>query len=230
MWKRLGASLLVPLLLAVQVAGAQAQTNICLEKKNKTVSISNRQDEPATVYINFGADSALNAENLLFCEGGKARLNCQFTMDAKSSRDIPNPGKKYINMALAFNHAVACGSTKAEVIVNNPKWCDVFDVSVVDGFNEKIQINLKPPNGNEVKLGPPVGHFGNQNVFGVFPYGCDLCAGIKGPPCGNAGKEQCHAGTENNPQPICQYQMDQRDGRVEILLLPKPIRAPRDKD
>lgn len=223
-------SSLVPFLLTAQVADAEAQQpNICLAKKDKTVTIKNQQSERATVYINFGADSQLNSQSLSFCDQ-KTPLNCQFTLDANSSREIPNPGKKYINMALAFNQPVACGSTKAEVIVNNPKWCDIFDVSVVDGFNEKIQINLTPRSGNLVHLGPPVGQFGNQKVFGVFPYGCDLCADIKGPPCGNAGKDQCKAGTEHNPQPICQYQMNQPNGIVEILLLPRPIRLRKQQD
>ena len=82
-------------------------------------------------------------------------------------------------MALSFNAPVTCGSTKAEVLVNNPKWFDVLDVSVVDGFNEKIQMNLTPPGGRVIQLGPPVGKLGNQKVFGVFPYACTICAGIK---------------------------------------------------
>ena len=36
---------------------------------------------------------------------------CEFTLAANSSRDIPNPQAKYLNMALAFNAQVTCGST-----------------------------------------------------------------------------------------------------------------------
>jgi hypothetical protein len=41
---------------------------------------------------------------------------------------------------LAFNHPVICNATKAEVIANNPKWFDIMDVSVVDGFNNKLTL------------------------------------------------------------------------------------------
>jgi hypothetical protein len=96
-----------------------------------------------------------------------------------------------------------------------------FDVSVVDGFNEKIQINLTPTNGKLTQLGPPVGKLGNQKIFGVFPYACTICAGIKNTPCGDAGKGECKLGTESNPDVPCQYQMTEPNGLVEVLLLPK---------
>jgi hypothetical protein len=85
----------------------------------------------------------LKPADVPFCKV-TGQLNCEFTLAANSSRDIPNPQVKYLNMALAFNAQVTCGSTKAEVLVNNPNWFDILDVSVVDGFNEKIQINLTP--------------------------------------------------------------------------------------
>jgi hypothetical protein len=130
---------------------------------------------------------------------------------ASHSRDIPNPQAKYLTG----------GSTKAEVLVNNPKWFDVLDVSVVDGFNEKIQMNLTPTGGQAIQLGPPVGKLGNQKVFGVFPYACTICAGIKDAPCGDAGKGECKLGTESKPGVPCQYQMNEPNGLVEVLLLPK---------
>src|SRR4030095_9320272 len=127
--------------------------------KNKTVRITNRQETQAQVYINFAADSVLKPTDVPFCKV-TGSLNCEFTLAANSSRDIPNPQAKYLNMALAFNAPVTCGSTKAEVLVNNPNWFDVLDVSVVDGFNEKIQINLTPTSGSTTQLGPPVGKLG----------------------------------------------------------------------
>jgi hypothetical protein len=205
----------VALVLALQGTG-EAQT----EPKNKQVRITNKQSAPARVYINFAADSVLKPTDLPFCEV-TGPLNCQFTLAANSSQDIPNPQAKYLNMALSFSAPVTCGSTKAEVLVNNPKWFDILDVSVVDGFNEKIQMNLTPTGGNVTQLGPPVGKLGNQKVFGVFPYACTICAGIKNSPCGDAGKGECKLGTESNPDVPCQYQMNEPNGLVEVLLLPK---------
>jgi len=205
----------VSLVLALQ-GSATAQTG----DKNKTVRISNQQGTAAEVYINFAADSVLKPTDLPFCRVTGQR-NCQFTLAARSSQDFPNPQAKYLNMALAFNAPVTCGSTKAEVLVNNPKWFDILDVSVVDGFNEKVQINLTPTNGQMTQLGPPVGKLGNQKIFGVFPYACTICAGIKNAPCGDAGKGECKLGTESNPDVPCQYQMNEPNGLVEVLLLPK---------
>jgi hypothetical protein len=210
-----GGLWVVALVLALQGTG-EAQT----EAKNKQVRITNTQSVPARVYINFAADSVLKPTDLPFCEV-VGSLNCQFTLGVNSSQDIPNPQAKYFNMALSFNAPVTCGSTKAEVLVNNPKWFDVLDVSVVDGFNEKIQMNLTPTGGQVIQLGPPVGKLGNQKVFGVFPYACTICAGIKDAPCGDAGKGECKLGTESKPDVLCQYQMNEPNGLVEVLLLPK---------
>lgn len=218
-----GVALLGVLLLADQVVTADAQPDICMAKKDKMVHIINDQSEPATVFINFGDESALNSNDLSFCEPeGKTRLNCRFRINGHASREIPNPQKKKLVMSLAFNAPVACGSTKAEVTVNNPTFCDNADVSVVDGFNERIQIEVDGrPMGQIVTLGPPVGKLGNQQVFGVFPFACTICAGILNPPCGSAGPQECHAGTESNPRPVCQYQINQPNGRLNIVLLTK---------
>jgi len=208
------------LCVAALVLGLQATGEAQTEAKNKHVRITNKQSAPASVYINFAADSVLKPTDLPFCEV-MGPLNCQFTLAANSSQDIPNPQAKYLNMAFSFNAPVTCGSTKAEVLVNNPKWFDILDVSVVDGFNEKIQMNLTPTGGKMTQLGPPVGKLGNQKVFGVFPYACTICAGIKDAPCGDAGKGECKLGTESNPDVPCQYQMNEPNGLVEVLLLPK---------
>ena len=212
---RRGSLCVISLMLALQVIGVAQAAD-----KNKIVRITNQQGTPAEVYINFAADSVLKPTDLPFCRV-TGPLNCQFTLAARSSQEVPNPQAKYLNMALAFNAQVTCGSTKAEVLVNNPNWFDILDVSVVDGFNEKIQINLTPTGGNMTQLGPPVGKLGNQKVFGVFPYACTICAGIKNAPCGDAGKGECKLGTESNPDVPCQYQMNEPTGLVEVLLLPK---------
>src|SRR5260370_32564628 len=57
----LGAGGAFVLLLAGQIASAETQTeDICTAKKDKTVTIINNQSAPATVFINFGAESAIN--------------------------------------------------------------------------------------------------------------------------------------------------------------------------
>ena len=220
--RKLGAGGAFVLLLVGQIATAEAQADdSCTVKKDKTVTIINNQSAPATVFINFGAESALNSKDLSFCQQQPA-LNCQFRLGAKQSQEITNPQKKKLVMSLAFNKPVTCGSTKAEITVNNPDFCDNADVSVVDGFNERIQIKVDTP-PNIVLLGPPKGLLGNQQVFGVFPYGCDRCAASVSPQraCGPYPPNQCHAGTEHRPDPVCQWQINQPKGRVDIVLLSK---------
>jgi len=219
---RLGAVSAGLVLLAAASAGIAlpGPSPALAQDKNKTVRITNRQGAQTKVYISFAADSVLKPSDLPFCTV-TGPLNCEFTLAPNSSQDVPNPQARYLNMALAFNAPVTCGSTKAEVLVNNPSWYDVLDVSVVDGFNETIQMNVTPTGRQTTQLGPPVGQLGNQKVFGVFPYACTICAGIKNAPCGDAGAGQCKGGTETRPDVLCQYQMNEPTGLVEVLLLPK---------
>jgi hypothetical protein len=195
-----------------------------LAEKDKTVLLENDQSSPADVYINFAADSQLNVNGLAgFCDGQSIPpLNCHLTLAPNSKEQLPNPDFKYVNMAVAFNHTVSCGATKAEVIANNPAWYDIMDVSVVDGFNNKVEIKADPgPKGGPIQvIGPPAGQSGNQLLFGVFPFACTICAGILNPPCGSNGTAECHAGSESNPSPPCQYQMNGKDGTITIILQP----------
>jgi len=191
--------------------------------KQKRVVVKNQQATAVTASISFGADSEVNAQTLgTFCKSSTGKLNCVFDVPANGNKEIPNFGFKYLNMAVAFKANVGCGSTKAEVTVNNPKWYDVMDVSLVDGFNEKVQINVTPTGAKTVVLGPPKGKSGNQQVFGVFPEGCDVCVERRNPPCGySKGKSsECKSGTEMQPGVICQYQDNSNAGTIEVILVP----------
>jgi len=198
--------------------------------KQKKVIIKNMQTATAQVNINFSDISGINKSNLgTLCDkrGTTSNLNCGFDLGPGEQKEISNPAYKMLSMSLAFNKLVGCGSTKAELTIN-AKGDDVFDVSVVDGFNEKIAMIFEPASGNQVKLGPPCGLSGNERVYGVFPYGCDICAARLTPPkaCGPfpPGKSGCKSGTENKPGVICQYPLNQRgqdSGVITIYLMPK---------
>lgn len=225
--KRLG------LLLAIAVAAVFANNAVWAQtvgevrlgeaSKEKKVVLVNNQSSAAGVFINFSDISAINAGDLAgFCDSTSPPLNCHLTLAANSSKELPNPGFKYVNMAVSFNSPVTCGATKAELTANNPAWFDVMDVSVVDGFNNKIQIDAIASSGSKVTMGPPAGMTGNQLLFGVYPFKCDGCAVIKNPPnCpGMAVPAECHGGKEFMPIPPCQYQMDPPKGTIEIILQP----------
>ena len=187
-----------------------------------SLSVTNNQTAGTTVYVAFGSDSKLGPADWSFCKG--SGLVCNFPLGATTTQAMPNPKGKYINATFAFGAAVGCGVTKAEVNINNPTWYDTLDVSMVDGYSNKIKIVATPTEGKAVTLGPPVGKTGNENVYGLFPYGCDVCTARQSPPCGiSKGKTGCKAGSQYNPVPPCQFQGPKKGGggqAIEIALMP----------
>lgn len=186
-----------------------------------TLEVHNRQAVAATVSISFGSDSEIKADSWSFCSG--TGLACTFQLDGQTGKPLPLNGQ-YLNATFAFNDPVGCGSTKAEVNLNNPKWFDTLDVSLVDGFSNRIQIEAEPSAGVTEILGPPAGKEGNEKVYGLFPYGCDICVAQQNPPCGiPAGGPGCKAGRQSDPDPVCQVQGPTKGGggqAVRVVLLP----------
>jgi hypothetical protein len=170
------------------------------ERGRSQVYVYNRTNVAVVVYFAFGADSVVLPANWPFCTSS-ARLTCQFTLPATGTQALPLGGK-YLNTTFAFGAPVSCGSTKAELNVNNPRWYDVVDISLVDGYSNKIAITV-----NGTKLGPPNGASGNEKVLGVFPLGCDICTARQNPPCGmRPGTDGCKKGTQYKPDVPCQFQ------------------------
>jgi len=186
------------------------------------VSVSNGKTTGTTVYVSFGADSAITAGDWSFCSG--SGLNCNFELAANTTKPLPNPEGQYLNATFSFDDPVGCGVTKAEVNVNNPSWYDILDVSLVDGYSNKVEISATPTGESATNLGPPNGQTGNEEIFGVFPYGCDICVERQSPPCGiPTGKVGCKAGTQYDPDPPCQYQGPNKGGgglSVDVTLMP----------
>lgn len=170
-----------------------------------SLKIANDQEGAIEVFVSFGSDSAITANDWTFCKG--SGLNCNFNLAGRSSQPLPNPQGKYLNATFSFGSPVGCGVTKAEVNLNNPKWYDTFDVSLVDGYSNNIEMVYTPPEGKAQTLGPPKGETGNEKVYGIFPYGCDICVERQNPPCGIAkGKQGCKEGTQYDPDVPCQVQ------------------------
>jgi len=169
-----------------------------------TVTVTNTTSSPVTVNVAFSAASVVTPSQWSFCNVD-AGLTCAFTLTASpgpgNSQSLPLAGQ-YLNATLAFNSTPSCNSTKAELNVNNPTWYDIVDVSLVDGYSNDIEINA-----NGTLLGPPNPDGGNASVFGLFPYGCDICVARQSPPCGiSPGGSGCKSGTQYNPTVPCQYQ------------------------
>lgn len=171
-----------------------------------------------TVYLTFGSDSAIQAASWSsFCTV-TAPLSCNFALTG--SKLLPNAAGAYLNMTLSFGAPVGCGVTKAELNVNNPKWYDTMDVSLVDGYSSTIEIDYKAPGGSLVKLAPN-GQTGNEKALGVYPYGCDMCVENSVGTCGiPIGKSGCKGGTQYDPDVPCQYQgaVMSGGGTIDVIL------------
>ena len=198
-------------LLALALLGCNGSTT------GTAVTIENQTDELTTVHVAFGADSKVTSADWSFCQG--SGLNCSFTVDKQSNQPLPNATNAYLNATFAFDHPVECGVTKAEIDVNNPKWYDTLDVSLVDGYSNKVQITATPSGAKSVLLGPPVGEQGNETVLGVFPYGCDICVERQNPPCGiSKGTTGCKKGTQYDPDVPCQWQGPTKGGGGTVTV------------
>ena len=192
----------------------------CDGTSGTALSVSNGTSDAVQVYVAFGADSKITASDWTFCNG--SGLNCNFSLAGSATKTMPNASDTYINATFAFAAAVGCGVTKAEIGINNPKWYDTLDVSLVDGYSNDVEIIYTPTGGKAVNLGPPLGKDGNEKVYGLFPYGCDICVERQNPPCGiSTGKTGCKKGTQYDPDVPCQFQGATMGGGgdVEIKLL-----------
>lgn len=190
------------------------------------VFIQNKTDKDSVAHFAFGADSTVRGWS--FCKTESS--GCAAPILKHSSTELPLSGN-YLNVTVSFDAPVGCGVTKAEINTNNPKWYSIADVSLVDGYSNRVQISFQTnsisdaaPPADAAILGPPNGHHDNENVLGLFPYGCDICAGRSQPPCDiplNNGKG-CKAGTQYNPKPVCQFQGSVMGGRetIRVQLVP----------
>jgi hypothetical protein len=188
--------------------------------KPSTLWVVNRTAHDSTVYVSFGASSHIVADDWKsFCKV-TSRLNCQFGLVAGKTRGLPMRSQ-HLDATISFD-GEGCGATKAELNVNNPAWYDQLDVSLVDGYSNNIliQVRVESTDGGTIDLGPPKGKDGNEKVFGLFPYGCDICTARQNPPCGIAkGTTGCKSGTQYKPDVPCQYQGTLKGGGGSHILI-----------
>lgn len=206
------------LLLTILALGCTATPKSPLTSKagGSTLTVTNSTEADTTAYFAFGADSVVLPTDWSFC-AATGKLNCSFTLKKGETKELPLQGK-YLNATVSFGAPASCGSTKGELNLNNPKWYDIGDVSLVDGFSNKIALDM-----GGTKLGPPAGATGNEKAYGVYPLGCDICVARQSPPCGMApGKDGCKGGDQYHPDVPCQHQGTVMGGgtKVTVTLVP----------
>jgi hypothetical protein len=208
---------LVTVLFVIDCKMARLQTGIQPSNATPktTLTLVDGIKGPITVYVSFGADSQIKTWDVC----GESSP-CQFTL--VESMNLPLNGK-YLNATFAFDHTVSCGATKAEVNVNNPKWYDVTDISLVDGFNVPITMTVhddsKEGRSDAGVVMSVTQEGGNEKTFGVFPDQCDVCTARMNPPCGmKPGREGCKAGSQYKPDVPCQYQGPTVGGGSQVVI------------
>lgn len=170
-----------------------------------TAKVTNASGAAINMHIKFGAATKAHP----FC----GNASCVVPIPNGATIDIPTCGK-YLNATLAFNAPVGCGATKVELDLNNPKWFDIVDVSLVDGWNIPVEVTASGK-----KIGPVDSAIDNEKAFGVYPLACDICVERQSPPCGYApGKEGCKSGTQYKPDVPCQYQGTVKGGGTSVLV------------
>ena len=176
--------------------------------------VHNQKGVPAKVFVTFGGDSCITGNNIkIDGEAGK----CEPTLYGECVFTLAKGEKKEINLELCradltfrFNSAEGCGVTKLEANMNIPDWDDAWNISLVDGWNENVRIDIVTSDIGTKTMGPTKGKTGNQQAFGVYPYGCDVCTARQKPPCGiEMGDSECKTphGVNNqyNPDVPCQW-------------------------
>lgn len=167
--------------------------------------VYNKTNKDTLLYVYFGSDSEIIADNLCNCSNCD---HCTFSISAGRGMKIDTYGR-YLQATLSFD-SFGCNATKAEVAINIPQVTgelakyDTVDISLVDGFSNNIEMDI-----DGVVLGPTNGFDKNENAYGVFPYGCDICTARESPPqCGIVwpkNNEGCKKGVPDNPKVACQH-------------------------
>lgn len=179
-----------------------------------SIAIKNPSPDAVTVAVAFGSDSQVTGWS--FCQQ-TTPLNCSFKLDGKSTRELPVDGG-YLNATFAFNTSVGCGSTKAEINVNNPQWYNTVDISLVDGFSTPLTIAYKDPSGS--RTFSVSGKGANERAPAVFPLGCDTCVARTKPACGmSPGKDGCKGGSQFKPDVPCQFQGSTMSGHATTIAI-----------
>jgi len=192
------------------------------------VTLTNSTGADAEVYVTFLPGSAITGWDFCVANSG-GEPGCHFTLPANGSKALPNDGKQHLNFNASFGaQALQCpapgGGTLVEANVYDPGNFSATDISLVNGYNANVQI-VVTSGGWTQTLGPVPSATGNQNAFGVYPLGCDVCVARCQPgcerltppdrpvPCSDVmgcqrcthGNAECKAGDQSNPAVPCHY-------------------------
>jgi len=177
-----------------------------------TVSVVNTTSAPPTVYVSLTRNSQVQGFPPFCYEDAGAP--CSFPLGPDAGQVLPI-GTSFFNATFSFGAAPACNVTVGEVTVNTDNGQDTTDISEVNGYGGKMEIDVSSPDGGTTVVGPATGGASDQTAFGLYPSGCDICVARQSPPCGitpcgsspNDGGQGCgcKSGGQYDPTVPCQY-------------------------
>jgi hypothetical protein len=188
----------------------------------QTINIINNIGSQQTFFIGLN-NKTYAPYTQAFWEG----QGCSFTTGTAYSCEftLAKNGTKTFTVTQGANIAISAGTlvwsqcgggtglSMAELNLNtSPYGQDYYDVSLVNGFNYAIQISpltsAQAPAPDSINI-DITSLTGNSNIAGVYPAGMDICVKSLSPPIGPGCPEskypnEAHAGTQYNPNPVCQ--------------------------
>jgi hypothetical protein len=218
-------------------AGAQSFTSL---------RFSNATGSQVTAWLTLGANSAGKVEDAKLVDVSTGQsvpvsgsgLQGSFTLQANQTVSWNSFNGALVTGAVTFRAQPQscpipggpCGVTKGEFAINIGN--EAVDVSSVDGINAIMAMDLSEGGATPWPSNPSGGQVaensgtiaGDKTAWGVFPYRCTKCAAIGDAPgttcnpLGPAMQSYCKAGTEHDPQPVCQLNRTGAGGTVKFTF------------
>lgn len=153
---------------------------------------------------------------------------CTLTLDANGEKTFPSFDNTCLSGNVTFGGYASCpggafpeGTTTAEFTLNPQDGFEVVDISLVNGYSDKVEISMQggaewSDSVETVKqiVSKPLGmNVGNP---GVYPKNCTICTALSGSPVcpGFSPTPTCQSSA------ICNVQRGTYGGKVTITLHP----------
>jgi hypothetical protein len=242
-------------ILIVAVAMTLATRDGAAAQSFTSLQFSNATGAAVTTWLTLGANSAGKVEDAKLVDVATREsvpisgsgLMGSFTLQANQTVSWNSFNGGLATGAVTFRSfpqscptsGGPCGVTKGEFAINIGN--ESVDISSVDGINAIMAMDLSDGGATPWPSNPAGGQVaqnsgtiaGDKIAWGVFPYRCTICAGIGDAPgtacnpLGPAMQSYCKAGTEHDPQPVCQLNRSGAGGTVKFIFkgAMDPVRA-----
>lgn len=195
-------------------------------KPTKLVVKNESDKDTVLVYLTLGVQKGYssNVNGIFGIENAKKNSQGSFYLSPKDSVIYDDKSYTPIQGNISFFTPPSnCSNVNLfEFCLNNKATAknaqETVDISCVGGVNVigKITLSGKPwtdnYRNNDVEIIENRKKYSNQNISGVYPYGCSYCTS-------NAGKPDCIGDpSAPNAENICQIQRSSNDGKGAVTI------------